>query len=477
MAEMTPFERRLAAALQDHAGPICPVDAMAVTRGARATGSRRRWWPLGHTSTTAKGTARAGSHPMDVRSRPMLIAATLTAIATVVALVGGTLVLTTDQEALPAPGAPASELRWEPVDLDFEIESPRLDLDWDAGRFMLRDVADQRLVSTDGLTWGPLGSYAPEPSDHVVRWGDRDVVTRSWRASEVAAELTIVGPDGERTEHRFEGELTDAPAVASPAGVIVREYVDRDDVLAEILGSDATSGDWRFTGVDEPVVNDDIAYEVEFEDGTTRSIVLADHGFVADAEWDAGARAVRGWHSADGITWTPITDVAIGSADVVVGTEAGFWVLHDGGGPTRSLWHSPDGLEWTRIGTTRQWRIDPWDEGVLIWGDASLEYGTLDGITELPVATVSPPAAWGSVHVGPLGILYETRDSGHVFSPDGVAVLPVDLPLEPGWHLSWRAIGADSMLLSFYRCDEGADDCTGHERAYPLQLWRGTPSR
>jgi hypothetical protein len=33
------------------------------------------------------------------------------------------------------------------------------------------------------------------------------------------------------------------------------------------------------------------------------------------------------------------------------------------------------------------------------------------------------------------------------------------------------------MLLSFFRCDEGVDDCTGHERAYPLQLWRGTLTR
>jgi len=318
----------------------------------------------------------------------MLLAATLTASATVVALVGGTLVLTTDPEAHPAPGASASELRWERVDLDFEIDSPFLNLDWDAGRYSLRDITGQRQVSTDGLTWSPPDLYAPEPSEYVVRWGDREVVTRNRQVSMDAATLTIIGPDGEHTEHTFGGELTDAPAAVSPAGIIVREYVDRDDVLAEILGSDATSGGWRFTGVDEAVVNDDIAYEVEFEDGTTRSIVLTDHGFVADAERDAGARAVRGWHSADGITWTPITDVAIGSGDVVVGTEAGFWLLHDGGGPTRSLWHSPDGLEWTAIGTTRQWRIDPWDQGVLVWGEASLEYGTLDGITELPVAIV-----------------------------------------------------------------------------------------
>ena len=473
MDEMTPFERRLAAALQDHAGPIRPVDAMAVTRGARATGSRRRWWPFGHTSSTAIGTARVGTHPMYERSRPMLLAAPLTAIATVVALVGGTLILTTDQEVPPAPAASASELRWERVDLDLETGAPWiLDLDWDAGRFSLRDVTGQRQVSTDGLTWSPPDLYAPEPSERVVRWGDREVVTRNWLMSDDAATLTIIGPDGEHTEHTFGGELTDAPAAVSPAGIIVREYVDRDDVLAEILGSDATSGGWRFTGVDETVVNDDIAYEVEFEDGTTRSIVLTDHGFVADAERDAGARAVRGWHSVDGGTWTPITDVAFGTDDVVVGTEAGFWLMHDGGGPTRSLWHSPDGLQWTRIGTTGQWRIDPWDEGVLAWGEASLEYGTLDGIAELPVATVAAPKHWGSVHVGPLGILYETRDGSYVFSPDGVSVLPVDLPLEPGWRLSWRAIGADSMLVTSYRCDEGVDDCYGHERE--LRLWRGT---
>jgi hypothetical protein len=225
------------------------------------------------------------------------------------------------------------------------------------------------------------------------------------------------------------------------------------------------------------VVNDDIAYEVEFEDGTSHSIVLTDHGFVADAERDAGARAVRGWHSVDGSTWTPITDIAVGSADVVVGTESGFWLLQYGGGPSRSLWHSRDGLEWTQLGTTRQWRIDPWDEGVVLWGDATLEHGTRDGITELPVATVHPAEAWGSVDVGPLGILYEDRGGSYVFSPDGETVLPVDLPLEPGWRLSWRAIGDTSMLLSFFRCDVGADDCTGHERAYPLQLWRGTLTR
>ena len=100
-----------------------------------------------------------------------------------------------------------------------------------------------------------------------------------------------------------------------------------------------------------------------------------------------------------------------------------------------------------------------------------------DGITELPVATVHPAEAWGSVDVGPLGILYEDRGGSYVFSPDGETVLPVDLPLEPGWRLSWRAIGDTSMLLSFFRCDVGADDCTGHERAYPLQLWRGTLTR
>src|SRR3972149_4964602 len=112
MDEMTSFERRLAAGPRAQAGPFCPVGARAVPRGARATASGRRWWPFGHTSSTAMGTARAGSHPMYERSRPMLLAATLTASATVVALVGGTLVLTTDPEAHPAPGASASELRW-----------------------------------------------------------------------------------------------------------------------------------------------------------------------------------------------------------------------------------------------------------------------------------------------------------------------------------------------------------------------------
>jgi hypothetical protein len=300
-------------------------------------------------------------------------------------------------------------------------------------------------------------------------------VTRDWQQSKDAATLTIIGADGQRTEQTFGGELIDEPAAVSPAGIIVREYVDRDDVLAEILGSDATSGGWRFTGVDEPVVNDEIAYEVELADGTTRSIVLAEHGFMADAERDAGARAVRGWHSADGTTWTPITRVAMGTAAVVVGTEAGFWLLHDGGGAARSLSYSPDGLEWTTIGTTRQWRIDPWDEGVLAWGDATLAYGTLDGIVELPAAITMPAEAWGSVQVGPLGILYETRDGRYAFSPDGASVLPVTFPLEHGWRLSWRAIGADSMLLSFYDCS--VDDCTGDERGYPVQLWRGTLTR
>ena len=73
------------------------------------------------------------------------------------------------------------------------------------------------------------------------------------------------------------------------------------------------------------------------------------------------------------------------SGDVIVGTEVGFWARARRR-PDAVAMALLDGLGWTRIDTTGQWRIEPWDDGVLVWGEASL----------------SPTAvAWATIHVWP----------------------------------------------------------------------------
>jgi hypothetical protein len=89
------------------------------------------------------------------------------------------------------------------------------------------------------------------------------------------------------------------------------------------------------------------------------TVVAAPGGFLAGGSIgpETGSRHVRFWRSADGATWNPVPDDAIGFADAearsIVRTASGFvavGLLGTAGHPTGSVaWTSHDGERWTRV--------------------------------------------------------------------------------------------------------------------------------
>jgi hypothetical protein len=103
MTDPTPFERRLALALQREAGPRRPVDAVAIAAGARAAAPARRWPWLSRQTDSSRRVGRRS-------------ALRLGALVALLALAGGSLLLVGGSTSRPpAPWTPVPTLEGETI--------------------------------------------------------------------------------------------------------------------------------------------------------------------------------------------------------------------------------------------------------------------------------------------------------------------------------------------------------------------------
>jgi hypothetical protein len=389
-------------------------------------------------------------------------------------------------------------LTWEPVATDFELGHPWGSVAFMRGsdRFIVRDRDDIVHASRDGVSWTSLGS-PDTATERLLDHGESAGMLGDKRVYYLddSATLQIVAPDGTETRHAFRGPIQWISSAdgGSSAGIIVVESPTREDVIEDLLGSEVVEHGWVLSDVHYPKWTIDSG-------GRSYTIDLAANGYSdrgADGSGGAGRHrgegglrvATLGWHSLDGVEWTPIRQLPIGGWREIVGSEEGFFGLGDKRRP--ALWYSADGLTWKRIGRTDGHRLAPWPGvGVMVPEPARLMLARPDGLRELHL----PPdvvAAGGSfregsdVWAGPLGLLLADENSGlSAFSQDGVHWGLAEMPVDSSLRFTVRSIvvGDDTVLMAVQRCDDpGPNAGTGARcwegvsgRVLPGSLWRGT---
>jgi hypothetical protein len=307
--------------------------------------------------------------------------------------------------------------------------------------------------------------------------------------------LQILAPDGTETRHAFRGPIQWISSAdgGSSAGIIVVESPTREEVIEDLLGSEVVEQGWVLSDVHYPKWSIDSG-------GRSYTIDLAANGYSGRGQDgfggggrrrdDGGLRvATIGWHSLDGVEWTPIRQLPVGGWREIVGSEEGFFGLGDKRRP--AVWYSADGLTWTRIGRTDGHRLVSWPGvGVIVPEPARLMLVRPDGLQELhlPPDVAAADVSFGAgsdIWAGPLGVLLADEESGlGAFSQDGVhwalAEMPVAMSLR-FTHLS-IVVGEESVLMAVQRCDDPGPNAGDGTRCWegvsgrlgPGMLWRGT---
>ncbi len=339
MTDMTAFERRVADGMLHRAGPVRPVDDLAVFESVAAASRSLRW---GFT---------------------MFSALRFAAAAVVVAVFGGFLIagiLTTpdlDQTAPAAVTAPPSPMTTEDLLSGMvaeEVEPGVFRVDNDGVRDLASADYDYVVVGQDRSIW--LGSHTGHLSRlgvaeaHDWKLGEED---RSLRDFEVGPDGTVwavvMESDGSATWsslRSFNGEAWTTHAVApfirfvgdveiAPDGVV---WAALSDGVLGYLDPDGST--WQT--IDTPT--------------TPPAFDLGEYGFVA-TEAGVWARHRNGvWHYADGV-WEPVT---YGDPDAGTMPDGVFWGIGPGDTGDDETLYRHDGTGWQRWSLKEQRMLGSW---------------------------------------------------------------------------------------------------------------------
>ena len=356
-------------------------------------------------------------------------------------------------------------------------------------------------TSTDGKTWqamqpGDAAGYLGLLKGSIVGW--QDTAVGWWNPQDgpdyagkppiTARDIvtTVQVPGAPTSTTPFKGRIESIGI--GPRGIVaeVHSDLDWDDWVRRKLGA-RTNNEWvtHLKSVDflHGVLN------IKLDNGPGLRVVWADEGFEPGDYQDRGF----GWYSPDGEHWTEMAPkeseqsaLPTGAFGSVVGVSDGFiatgaypdGACADPNGSCTGMWHSSDGLTWRFLGTAPQigpgagslcirdachdlpGELLPWNGGALAtYDDGRIDLWTSGGSTELPM---NPPAAHGTLTVGPLGIV-SIGDGKVLVSRDGIGskVSPIPAPMADGNNgprggpSGTVAVGDQSVLvLEWKRVDE-----------------------